>query len=256
MPMTDIPAGDAVKSIRSLSDLTPDTINANRGTERGAGMLEDSLRQHGAGRSILVDRHGNVIAGNKTLDTAAQIGLEDVIVVPADGTRLVVVQRTDIDLDSPEGRALALADNRTGELNLNWDAGSLIELSDLGVNLADFWHEDELNDLLLSAEADTQGVESGLVGTVINPSVTPSGSEGVDRIEREGDNSVSGDDTQGLDRVVDQETSQAGRFLHFGALKVPLTEDEERRLQARLDAYREEVGTFYGFVGRVLSDAK
>lgn len=40
----------------TLADLTPDAQNANRGTERGAYMVEESLRQFGAGRSILVDR--------------------------------------------------------------------------------------------------------------------------------------------------------------------------------------------------------
>ena len=49
-----------------ISDLTPDPQNANKGTERGRGMIEDSLRRLGAGRSILVDKHNRVIAGNKT----------------------------------------------------------------------------------------------------------------------------------------------------------------------------------------------
>ena len=54
-----------VKSLTSLADLTPDPRNANLGTERGLAMLERSLRETGAGRSILVDRAGRVIAGNK-----------------------------------------------------------------------------------------------------------------------------------------------------------------------------------------------
>ncbi len=51
----------------TLSDLSPDLRNANLGTERGHAMLERSLQETGAGRSILVDKHGKVIAGNKTL---------------------------------------------------------------------------------------------------------------------------------------------------------------------------------------------
>ena len=58
------------KSINVLSDLTPDTKNANKGTQRGRGLLEKSLRQHGAGRSVLVDRDGEIIAGNKTVEIA------------------------------------------------------------------------------------------------------------------------------------------------------------------------------------------
>ena len=77
----------AMKEIKKVSDLTPDTHNANRGTERGMAMLENSLREFGAGRSILIDREGRVIGGNKTLEKAAEIGLEDVVVVQTDGTK-------------------------------------------------------------------------------------------------------------------------------------------------------------------------
>jgi hypothetical protein len=37
-----------------LSTLIPDMRNANLGTPRGSQMIEDSLRQYGAGRSILL----------------------------------------------------------------------------------------------------------------------------------------------------------------------------------------------------------
>lgn len=57
---------------RKLSDLAPDARNANKGTERGNAMIENSLRQFGAGRSILLDRHGRIIAGNKTAENAVK----------------------------------------------------------------------------------------------------------------------------------------------------------------------------------------
>ncbi len=109
-----------MKRIETLEDLTPDDRNANRGTPRGSAALEESLRRFGAGRSILADRNGRVIAGNKTLIQAAELGL-GVQVVETDGTRLVVVVRDDVELDSPIGRELAIADNRVAELNLDWD---------------------------------------------------------------------------------------------------------------------------------------
>ena len=52
------------KKIDTLADLTPDGENFNRHTEFGQKLLEDSLRKFGAGRSILVDKDGNIIAGN------------------------------------------------------------------------------------------------------------------------------------------------------------------------------------------------
>jgi hypothetical protein len=51
---------------RKLADLTPDRKNANKGTPRGSQMIEDSFRQYGAGRSILIDKNGLIIAGNKS----------------------------------------------------------------------------------------------------------------------------------------------------------------------------------------------
>src|ERR1035437_3135871 len=127
-----------------LSTLIPDTKNANLGTPRGNQMIEDSLRQYGAGRSILIDKHGNVIAGNKTLENAGAIGMDDVIVVQSDGTKLVAVQRTDLDLADPRTRQLAIADNRAGQVSLDWDTETLKGLAEDGVDLAPFWTADEL----------------------------------------------------------------------------------------------------------------
>ena len=125
------------KKIDTLADLTPDGENFNRHTEFGQKLLEDSLRKFGAGRSILVDKDGNIIAGNSTTETAAAIGMEDVIVVPTDGKKLVVVQRTDLSLDSPEGRELALADNMTALKGIDLDLAKVQET--LGDDLAKAW---------------------------------------------------------------------------------------------------------------------
>src|SRR5437870_3905527 len=97
------------KQLKSLADLQPDSRNANAGTPRGLQMVEDSLRTYGAGRSILADKRGVVIAGNKTLQSASDIDLP-IRVVETDGKELVVVQRTDLDLDDPKTRELAIAD--------------------------------------------------------------------------------------------------------------------------------------------------
>lgn len=132
-----------------IAELRPDPVNANAGTERGGQMVEDSLRRYGAGRSILVDRNGVAIAGNKTLEGAAAAGLEDVIIVPTDGTRLVVVQRTDLDLTTDAAaKELAIVDNRAGELGLRWDPDALTKLHADGADLSKFWTEAELGRLL------------------------------------------------------------------------------------------------------------
>ena len=128
----------------NLSDLKPDSRNANKGTQRGLGMVEKSLRQYGAGRSILTDKDGNVIAGNKTLEAAVNAGFENIRVVETDGSELVVVKRTDIKADSKRGRELAIADNRTAEVGLDWDADVLESLIDEGVDLTGFFNDNEI----------------------------------------------------------------------------------------------------------------
>jgi len=91
---------------RRVADLVLDDRNANRGTARGGGMLQDSLQRFGAGRSVLIDREGRVIAGNKTVERARALGLDRLLVVPSNGRQLVAVQRTDLDLEDLAQAAL------------------------------------------------------------------------------------------------------------------------------------------------------
>ena len=104
-----------------LSDLTPDDKNYNKGTEFGNSLIEKSLRKFGAGRSILLDKNNRIIAGNKTVENASSIGLDDVIIVETTGNQIVAIKRIDIDLDSKIGREMALADNASAKSNIEWD---------------------------------------------------------------------------------------------------------------------------------------
>ena len=104
-----------------IEDLIPDDLNFNKGTQFGQSMIEKSLRTFGAGRSILLDKNNKIIAGNKTTEGFASAGMEDVIIIETTGNELVAVKRNDIDLDTKEGRELALADNATAAANLDWD---------------------------------------------------------------------------------------------------------------------------------------
>lgn len=140
--------------IAKLSQLTQDPHNANKGTERGTAMIERSLRQYGAGRSILVDRKGRVIAGNKTLEQARAAGLRELLLVPSDGRKLIAVQRTDLDLNRDKhARELAIADNRAGELNLEWDSVILQELAK-DMDLEPFFSARELSEIAVNGGGD------------------------------------------------------------------------------------------------------
>ena len=128
--------------------VSQDKRNANRGTVRGDGMLERSLQQYGAGRSALADRNGVLIAGNKAVAKAQELGIP-VQLIPSDGKTLYVIQRTDLDLlTDDQAKELAIADNRAGQLNLDWDPDVLQSFIDDGIDLDQFWSEDELAEVL------------------------------------------------------------------------------------------------------------
>lgn len=130
-----------------LADLTPDSQNVNAGTKRGGDMLRRSLQQYGAARSIVVDQDMRVMCGNQTVEAAGQVGIEDLIVVPTDGTKLVVVQRTDLSLGSEQARELTIADNRTNEVGFEVDPLVLAQHAADGLDLGKFWFDDEIDAL-------------------------------------------------------------------------------------------------------------
>jgi len=136
------------RQITTIDDLKPDPRNANKGTERGQYMVEHSLEQYGAGRSILADGRGVVIAGNKTLQAAADLGIP-VRVIQTDGRELVVVQRTDLDLlgDDDRARLLAYADNRSSEVGLDWDREQVAFDLGEGLDLSGVFHDWELEEM-------------------------------------------------------------------------------------------------------------
>ena len=102
-----------------IEELIQDDKNFNKGTKRGKVLMKHSLQKFGAGRSVLIDKNNRLVAGNKTQETAKEEGIKDVIIVETDGKTLVAVKRTDVDIDTPEGREMALADNVTAEQNID-----------------------------------------------------------------------------------------------------------------------------------------
>ena len=124
-----------------ITELIYDEKNANKHSEYGMSLLEKSISKLGLGRSIVVDKNNKIIGGNGVVETAVNLGLEDCIIVPTDGKKLVVVKRTDVDINSKIGRELAIADNATANVNLNWDneiikeieAGWDIDVKDWGI---------------------------------------------------------------------------------------------------------------------------
>jgi hypothetical protein len=113
------------EKVIDIEKLVQDAHNFNKGTDEGRKLMERSLSELGAGRSILIDRNDNIIAGNKTQEAALKAGIKRVRVIETTGDELVAVKRTDVDIDSAKGRELALADNLTTQVNLSWDQTEL-----------------------------------------------------------------------------------------------------------------------------------
>jgi len=131
-----------------LTDFTPDPKNLNQGTERGNYALERSLRDYGFARPVVADKDGVILAGNHAYQKAGEIGLKNVRVIETDGTEIIVHKRTDLDASTARGRMVALADNRTTEINLSWDSQEFKSLLDDTEEIKNYFAETELNELL------------------------------------------------------------------------------------------------------------
>jgi hypothetical protein len=155
-----ISANNGKSQLVSLNQLRLDMRNARRRTERSSALIENSLSEFGAARSLVIDEEGNVLAGNGTLEAAASIGIERVLVVPTDGNTLVAVQRT--NLTPRQKRRYAIADNRASDLS-EWDAGTLSELieEDPDLHLESYFSDQELDELMDGLGDEDQEEDAG-----------------------------------------------------------------------------------------------
>lgn len=101
-----------------IADLKFDPQNARVRTAKGEAMIQESLRQVGAARSIVIDEDGTILAGNGTVEAAGQVGIENVVIVEASGDEIIAVKR--VGLTDEQKKKLAYYDNRTGD-EAEWD---------------------------------------------------------------------------------------------------------------------------------------
>ena len=100
--------------------LKKDRRNYRVHDERSKRIIGQSLDQCGAGRSILADSTGEVIAGNGVLEQAEKRGIK-IKTVETDGSELVVVVRKDLKPGDEKRKLLALADNAASDAS-SWNA--------------------------------------------------------------------------------------------------------------------------------------
>ena len=106
-----------------IDDLIQDDHNFNKGTEEGAQLIERSFKDYGAGRSVFIDRNNRLVGGNKAQKGFKGAGFRKVVIVDSDADTLVAVRRKDVDLDSKEGRDMALLDNLTTQIRAPFTQG-------------------------------------------------------------------------------------------------------------------------------------
>ena len=91
-----------------------DSKNYRKHNDRNKKLINKSLKECGAGRSIVIDNDGEIIAGNGIFEQAQKLKIPTKI-IETDGSELVVVKRTDLNTNDEKRKQLAIMDNSTSD---------------------------------------------------------------------------------------------------------------------------------------------
>jgi len=145
--------------LADLSVLRPDPHNARKHGVRNLGVITDSLREVGTGRSVLIDGKDTLIAGNGVRTAAQMAGVKKVMIVDADADTLVAVRRK--DLKGRDRTRMALMDNRSGEL-AEWNPDVLKEIAEKeSALLTGIFEGDELGKII--GEQEEREIEDAAI---------------------------------------------------------------------------------------------
>nr|DAH99293.1 MAG TPA: ParB protein [Caudoviricetes sp.] len=97
-----------------MTEIKFDKRNYRKHDDKNKSLIRKSLEECGAGRSIVIDNDGEIIAGNGIYEQAQKLGLKTKI-IETDGSDLVVVKRTDLNTDDEKRKQLAVMDNSTSD---------------------------------------------------------------------------------------------------------------------------------------------
>lgn len=134
-----------------IGDLKFNPRNARVHNPYNIGVITDSLQTLGAGRSVLIDEHNVLIAGNGTVEAAQQAGMENVLIVDALPDQLVAVRRR--GMTEAEKTAMGLVDNRSNETS-EWNPAVLREMRDEGVDMQALGFDDVSLQRILAQASD------------------------------------------------------------------------------------------------------
>lgn len=154
--------------IVKLSQLAPDQVNLNTGTEAGAQLLDKSLDEVGYARSLVMSADGVILCGNQTHKASLRRGDGEVqpIIVETDGDVPVIVKRKDVRSGSPMAVKIAAYDNLANQRGLSWrpDARQVVEEAGIPVEEIGWTDQEIPMDGGGMEPGDDAGADSGGVG--------------------------------------------------------------------------------------------
>ncbi len=108
--------------IKTTSDLILDPNNINKHSVEGMALLDKSISEVGWTEAIVVSNDNVVMSGNARSEKAVEKGFDNVILVESDGTRPVVIVRSDIKSGSKEFAKAKILANTVSRKNYIEDA--------------------------------------------------------------------------------------------------------------------------------------
>lgn len=138
-----------------------DAHNYRKHNDRNKELINKSLKECGAGRSIVIDNDNEIIAGNGIYEQAQKLGLKTKV-IETDGSELVVVKRTDLQTNDEKRKQLAVMDNSTSDssefdFELLQEDFDTEELEDWGLDV----------DFAIEEEADEEETDLGVNKTLL-----------------------------------------------------------------------------------------
>ena len=118
-----------------------DARNYRKHNDKNKELINKSLAECGAGRSILIDNEDEIIAGNGVYEQAKALNIP-VKIVETDGNELIAVKRTDLNTQDEKRKRLAVMDNSssdTSEFDLELLSADfeVPDLQDMGIDIPD-----------------------------------------------------------------------------------------------------------------------
>ena len=141
-----------------------DKRNYRKHNDKNKELINKSLEECGAGRSILIDAENEIIAGNGVFEQAQQLNIP-VKIIETDGSELIAVKRTDLATDDGKRKRLAIMDNSASDtsefdielLQADFDVP---DLQDMGIEFPDLMAGTNYDDEELMSNQNLQEMQT------------------------------------------------------------------------------------------------